>query len=527
LRAAERTAVTGCLRRRRGATGEAFCAQSVWFRTGGCPQCCAYGLTFILISQVCVYTGLASAPVGVVYSFGELSIHLGLLMAAPPLLLQTTYAELLQRCAAAAFQDAFPEDGTFVSKTFDGRRYWYFQARSAHGRTQKYVGRETDELLARIARHRQERDDERERRSIVSTMVRSFGLPRPLAEIGNVIGALAAAGVFRLRGVLVGTAAYQTYAAMLASRLPGPLLQTADVDIAQFKNVSVAVEDRTPPMIEVLKTVDGTFRAVPHQMDSRRVGGYVAKGGLRVDFLTPNRGADTDKPQALRAFHTDAQPLRFLDYLIHEPEAAVVLHGAGIYVLVPSPERFAIHKLIVSRRRRAGEAKSDKDIQQSDALLRLLVEKRPHELKAAWQEAHARGPSWRQLLFEGMSRLSASVRDVTLKVIEQPRSLIPDLELTFNNPPARYDLARDIVTFDGAAMGSRVQCAVSRAALDDHFGAEAFKGKAKIEAFLRNRSAIERLVRAKFVAWPVEEPEAVLIKTGDVPKLRKVLLARA
>jgi hypothetical protein len=448
-------------------------------------------------------------------------------MAAPPLLLQTTYAELLERCAAAAFQDDFPEDGAFVSKTIEGRRYWYFQARSTQGRTQKYVGRETDEMLARIRRHAQARDDERERRTIVSTMIRSFGLPRPTAEIGDVIGALAAAGVFRLRGVLVGTAAYQIYGAMLGSRLPGPLLQTADVDIARFKNVSVAVEDHTPPMIEVLKNVDSTFRAVPHQMDGRRVGGYVAKGGLRVDFLTPNRGADTSKPRALPAFQTDAQPLRFLDYLIHEPEPAVVLHGAGIHVLVPSPERFAVHKLIVSRRRRAGEAKSDKDIRQSDALLRLLLDKRPHELRAAWQEAHARGKSWRQLLFEGMSRLSASVRDTTLKAVEQPRSLIPDLELTFDNPPARFDFAKDIVTFDGTALGSRVQCAVSRAALDDHFGAEAFKGKAKIEAFLRNRSAIERLARAKYITWPIEAPESILIETGDVPKLHKALSARA
>jgi hypothetical protein len=45
--------------------------------------------------------------------------------------------------------------------------------------------------------------------------------------------------------------------------------------------------------------------------------------------------------------------------------------------------------------------------------------------------------------------------------------------------------------------------------------------KAKIESFLKNRSAIERLARVKYLTWPVEEPEAVLIKTLDVPKLRK------
>src|SRR5579862_739804 len=125
-------------------------------------------------------------------------------MPAPTLIIQTTYAELLDRCRATAFQDAFPEDGSFVPKTIKGRRYWYFQKKSDRGREQKYVGPETPELLKQIDQHRQTRDDERERRALVSTLVRSFGLPRPIKEIGDIVAALAKAGVFRLRGVLVG-----------------------------------------------------------------------------------------------------------------------------------------------------------------------------------------------------------------------------------------------------------------------------------------------------------------------------------
>src|SRR5262245_56327949 len=99
--------------------------------------------------------------------------------------MQTTYAELLERCAAAAFANSFPENSGFISKTVRGRRYWYFQEPSAGGRRQKYVGPETAELLQRLADHKQARDDERERRGLVSTLVRSFGLPRALPEIGN------------------------------------------------------------------------------------------------------------------------------------------------------------------------------------------------------------------------------------------------------------------------------------------------------------------------------------------------------
>ncbi len=169
-------------------------------------------------------------------------------MPAPALIMQTTYAELLDRCRATAFQDAFSEDGSFVSKTIKGKRYWYFQQKSNGAREQKYVGPETPELLKQIAQHKQTRDDERERRALVSTLVRSFGLPRPIKEIGDIVAALAKAGVFRLRGVLVGTVAYQTYSPMLGARLPQAILQTGDVDIAQFQNVPVAVEEKIPPV---------------------------------------------------------------------------------------------------------------------------------------------------------------------------------------------------------------------------------------------------------------------------------------
>jgi hypothetical protein len=232
---------------------------------------------------------------------------------------------------------------------------------------------------------------------------------------------LAKAGIFRLRGVLVGTAAYQTYAAMLGAKLPSPLLQTADVDIAQFKNISVAIKDRTTPIIDVLKQVDATFRPVPRVGGERSTSYITAKGGWRVDFLTPNEGRETEKPQPLAAFQTDAQPLRFLDFLIHEPETAAVLHDAGIAVLVPAPERYAVHKLIVSRRRPAGTAKWDKDIAQAAALFEVLVQRRPFELKSAWQEASGRGRRWRQLLSEGASLLSDSSREILRSAIgERP-----------------------------------------------------------------------------------------------------------
>src|SRR5579864_6949939 len=345
------------------------------------------------------------------------------------LIVQTTYAELLERCAASSFGAAFPEDGNFTSKTIKGRRYWYFQATSPQGRSQRYVGPETAKLLERIERHKERRQDEGERRALVSTLVRSYRLPAPLSRIGEVLAALAHAGIFRLRGVLVGTVAYQCYPAMLGMKLPGALLQTSDVDIAQFTNVSIAIGDQTPPILDVLKGVDKSFREIPHTAGQEFATSYEARGSLRVDFLRPNMGPETDTPARLPALQTAAQPLRFLDYLIHEPEQAVVLHGAGILVHVPAPERYAIHKLILSGRRPLGAAKSDKDLNQAASLVEPLSDKRPRELKAAWDEAFNRGPAWRQLLLDAMRRLEPDSRDLLLKTLDRPRQILPKIDL--------------------------------------------------------------------------------------------------
>jgi hypothetical protein len=375
--------------------------------------------------------------------------------------------------------------------------------------------------LDRIKHHRELRTDERERRALVSALVRSFNLPRPVPEIGEIVAVLARAGVFRLRAVLVGTVAYQSYSAMLGVRLPAAVLQTGDIDIAQFRNISVAVGDHTAPVLEILRQVDKSFRAVPNLADPRRVSSYIGRGGLRVDFLTPNQGPETERPQSLPALSTDAQPLRFLDYLIHEPQPAVLLHGAGIYVHVPAPERYAIHKLIISQRRPTGVAKRDKDIQQAEALIEVLVRDRQHELKAAWEEAYHRGPRWRELLADGFARIGPRNRDLALKMLGVKRAFLSALDLTFDNSPAHADVSRGIISFVGTALGEQVPCAISLEALADHFSKQKADQNRLMESFGKNRSTIEGMARAKYLSWPIEESELVLIRTKEVPRLLK------
>jgi hypothetical protein len=435
-----------------------------------------------------------------------------------PLMLQTTYAELLDRTRAAAFSADFPGDGAFTAKLLRGRRYWYFQASSAHGRCQKYVGPETPDLLERIAAHKATRTWQRDQRSLVAVLVRGGNFPTPRRDIGDLAAALADAGVFRLRGVLVGTVAYQAYPAMLGVRLPATLVQTSDIDVAQFANVSAAMDDTTRPMPEILQQVDPSFRPLPH-IDPGRAVSYMTASGLRVDFLTPNRGRDSEAPRNLPALGTDAQPLRFLDFLISEPEPAVLLHGTGVLVAVPAPQRFALYKLIVARRRREDSVKREKDLLQARALLDVLIERRPHELRSAWVEAFQRGKTWQRLLGEGLGLLHPRTRDMVLRTVGASRSVVPGLDLRFVPGKASYDAGANVVRFFALSTGAGqegVACAISPDALSAMSGVASLDHDGAIAALGHHRSGVEMAARTKYLTQPVETVAEVRLTRADV-----------
>ncbi len=196
----------------------------------------------------------------------------------------------------------------------------------------------------------------------------------------------------------------------------------------------------------------------------------------------------------------------------------MLLHEAGILVRVPAPERFAIHKLIVSQRRLAGSGKSAKDVSQAQALIETLARDQPYELAEAWNEACARGKSWRELLIDGATALEPVARDGLLKAVGWKRSQMPTLALSFSRPRPRYDFDRMSVVFWGEDDGGDVACIVSGEALRDHFGVEGSDPSAYVAAFSERRSLFEAMARAQYLGGAIEEPGVVVLKSADVQR---------
>ena len=72
---------------------------------------------------------------------------------------------------------------------------------------------------AQDSHHRQARGDERERRALVSTLTRSFGLSPPIAPIGAVVEALAEKGITVDQGWSDTTARADTLATLTSPPL--------------------------------------------------------------------------------------------------------------------------------------------------------------------------------------------------------------------------------------------------------------------------------------------------------------------
>jgi len=324
--------------------------------------------------------------------------------------IRTLYAELLEQSvhAEAAAVTAGDVGGTFVRKEIGGATYWYLQRSEGGEKRQRYLGPDSEELRKWVERVRDARalaePDDRRRRELCG-MLTAGGAARESAAVVQTLDLLARAGLFRVGGVLVGTVAFATQGTMLGVRFGAAEIRTGDVDIGYDAELGIALASRSdrPDVAKALGASPIGFLPVP-MLDPREPStSFKVRGReLRVDFLTPLRGADREAAVRLPALNVAAQPLRFLDYLIEGAVPAVVVGPSAVLVRVPSPARSAFHKLWTSQRRSVAEAaKARKDERQAIDLFSVLLAERPFDLREAWMALRRRrgmlGPTERAI----------------------------------------------------------------------------------------------------------------------------------
>jgi hypothetical protein len=338
-----------------------------------------------------------------------------------PQALTSNFATLIAKVQDFEFHEAFSGDGDFVRRQHDGRAYWYYRSSGAADRN-VYVGPASSAGLDdRVRRHRAGLLDCSGRLELGESL-KNAGLPQPTRDEGNAIASMSRAGIFRLRCVLVGSVAYQSYAGLLGADLPSTSIRTEDVDIALDFGISRQLSDSPIDVLTALRSSDASFIPRPNFSDPHLMTKFANDSGFLVEFLTTHRGSDEHSGRSSKlpslGPYMGAVPLRYLDFLIVQPVTSLLLHGSGLAVTVPDPARYAVHKLIVAASRRVGNPKIAKDLAQSAELIVALAEgKCLTRLRNVWREAYQRGPTWRSKLIVSAERLDPMIAEIVTENI--------------------------------------------------------------------------------------------------------------
>jgi hypothetical protein len=106
-------------------------------------------------------------------------------------------------------------------------------------------------------------------------------------------------------------------------------------------------------------------------LDANRNGGIHRflheDAGMEIEFLLQERGQGSSEAYHVESLGIRVQGLRNLDILSRFPMEAAY---NGIDIVIPTPEAYAVHKLVINNGR--AEAKREKDIQAIDLILEYV-----------------------------------------------------------------------------------------------------------------------------------------------------------
>lgn len=335
---------------------------------------------------------------------------------------RTLYAELREMAlAVGATQNIGELPGTIVTKTIRERTYVYHQYRDLAGATrQTYLGPDnaaTRALTERLAADRSVREADLERLVELRSAFLAAGGTATASGPFRVIQAFANAGMLHPAtgaAVLVGTHGFVALGNHLGFRWSGQLT-TQDIDLAAARDIDVAVAEPAAAVPDVLERLGLGFIPVPTLDPRSSSTSFRIRGKeLRVDLLTPLTGRAPRGPVFVPAFNARAAPLRLLDQLIEDPLAVPLVGATGLALVnVPRPERFALHKLLVSESRGVGFAnKAQKDRLQAVQILEALLQEAPDALASAKKDIARRGKGWTDRLARAVRKISGQSPEV-------------------------------------------------------------------------------------------------------------------
>ena len=302
-----------------------------------------------------------------------------------------------------------------------GRTYLVARGRRRPGGPveEDYLGVASDQLRLELAEKRkgfQRYQDWKRQAADLVAQLRAARCLTPDSDIGKLLAALSQSGFFRAGGVVGGTHAFRFYPLELGRHPPDTNVLTNDIDVVAPGRLELSTGDGST-VVDQLTNQGLTVEPIHSTADDKPFC-WLINGDVQLDVLTPvARGGDARPIH--KGLGVKVQSLRYIEYALVDPIQTVSLYREGALISIPQPQRFALHKLVVSEVRSGQDrAKSEKDRNQAAWLIDILVEDRPSELYQAWEDLVSRGPKWEAAVRKALNRLPATRRAIET-VIEE------------------------------------------------------------------------------------------------------------
>lgn len=272
--------------------------------------------------------------------------------------------------------------GNLTQRTNEnGTKFWVHRYSDAiGGRQETYLGTDDDRaVIARLGSLRKRIEEANATIARVRVLARA-GFATVDRKTFSTLASLHNYGLFRAGAILVGSHAFGALLNALGVRTVP--YATEDVDIARPQALALR---EVPAFLDMLRETGIEFFEVPALNRRKHATSYKEGGAsrLRVDLLVPSpgEGYPTIPVPELKAY---AKGLPYLRYLLGESQQVPVLSPHGVVLVrVPLPERYAIHKLVVSQLRSKSSSKPGKDLRQAATLIEALVERFPGAVEGA------------------------------------------------------------------------------------------------------------------------------------------------
>jgi hypothetical protein len=320
---------------------------------------------------------------------------------AIPLNMMTLYADLMQNVGVHE-----TKPGSIATKTVNGHKYVYVTVKDGSARVETILGRADDPyVIEQAGKIKLAAQRAKALRSTV-TLLKGARIAAPTLPQGRILGVIANAGLFKRGMTLVGTVAYQSYPCVLGYHLGATAYATNDIDLSVAEFVAAAEQE---DICSILKRADPSFE--PHWHATDTLPRMFRSNAFQVDVVT-RYGRGRKSPVLVESLGCSAAALSFQEYPAEETIEIVALYGAGVLIRVPTPVRYAIHKLIVAQQRGLTEAaKRQKDLRQAGELIDVFSETDEAALLDHLEDARSRGKAWKAAITASLKELGREIRD--------------------------------------------------------------------------------------------------------------------